>query len=757
MAVATTSLVDRVRASVKAFADPYDRREPAMPPLRELAWADPSRLFPGGYQVPYNPSALVSRKGLRLFDTMMQDDQVKAAMVFKSQAVMASGWELVGPEGEADGEDDERVQFVQWVLDHLDETFEDDLDQILTAQRYGFSVTEKIWAPITRGPWAGKLGLKSLKTRAPYEFEFVCDPFGNLQTIRQDQQGVIRDLPREKFLVYAHRPEFSNYYGTSDLEAAYRPWWAKENAYRWFAMALERYGVPLAMFLADMGGYSPQDIADLKAVAKNFAAGTVGVLPRKGKDGLEIWTYTLPGEAAKTFLDALDRYDRDIARALLMPGLLGYTSDAEEGSFARAKVQFDVFLMGTEATRRTLAKTVIQAQIVEPLIDLNFAGATEYPQFRFVAMDEGVQAEMLDRYVALVNARALTRQGEDETHLRAAMHLPELTKPSVADAPMPEPVVAPPGGPFGREAPNGRPPAREGEAAAQGAVKRMRAESAYERHADFAALATSLDGLEGTAKTRLKAILTKQRDALTTWVDRQRGAVTAAAITRDLRLKYRGETQTVMAEFLRATYDAGARAVRAEVPKRHQANAPTFAPEAALAYLRQKALTLSGVLSDKLLQDAKLILLNALKIGEPTQETIRKLRQAFEPYLGDPAVVRDEALVEGFRLETIVRNAATESFNQGRLVEARQLGSDFVPGMVYSAILDERTTDICRLLDGKVFRLDDEELSRFAPPNHHNCRSLLVPVTLDTPIDAADLVTPTDIGRAKDLAGQGFA
>lgn len=40
-----------------------------------------------------------------------------------------------------------------------------------------------------------------------------------------------------------------------------------------------------------------------------------------------------------------------------------------------------------------------------------------------------------------------------------------------------------------------------------------------------------------------------------------------------------------------------------------------------------------------------------------------------------------------------------------------------------SAIIDDGTTEICRSLDGKVFRKDDADSWRFLPPNHWKCRS----------------------------------
>ena len=47
----------------------------------ETAWADPTRMWRTADNfITYNPSALVTRKGLDIFDKMRQDDQIKAAL-----------------------------------------------------------------------------------------------------------------------------------------------------------------------------------------------------------------------------------------------------------------------------------------------------------------------------------------------------------------------------------------------------------------------------------------------------------------------------------------------------------------------------------------------------------------------------------------------------------------------------------------------------------------------------------------------------
>ena len=49
----------------------------------------------------------------------------------------------------------------------------------------------------------------------------------------------------------------------------------------------------------------------------------------------------------------------------------------------------------------------------------------------------------------------------------------------------------------------------------------------------------------------------------------------------------------------------------------------------------------------------------------------------------------------------------------------------------YSAVLDDRTTAICESLDGAIYADNSEVWTgspRYIPPNHYNCRSLLIPI-----------------------------
>lgn len=213
----------------------------------------------------------------------------------------------------------------------------------------------------------------------------------------------------------------------------------------------------------------------------------------------------------------------------------------------------------------------------------------------------------------------------------------------------------------------------------------------------------------------------------------------------------------------RDSWEAGRAAIRREITGQVDMDAIAFEPpREAFDWLMAKVETVTGVLAEDLESTVRLAILESIKQGDTTQDAILRLREALEPWLGDPTrvdPVRAAELVTPSRLETIVRTNTTEAFNMGRLVELRRPQLDDVIEMVeYSAILDTRTTDICRYLSGRTFMKGDPDLDRLLPPNHHNCRSLLVPVPPSGEDDAREqLIDSEGKGRAFELAGRGFA
>jgi len=133
---------------------------------------------------------------------------------------------------------------------------------------------------------------------------------------------------------------------------------------------------------------------------------------------------------------------------------------------------------------------------------------------------------------------------------------------------------------------------------------------------------------------------------------------------------------------------------------------------------RRRAFTAAGVASLDLLGLLQASLLRALEQGTPFGEWKKEAARIVQGGLSQA------------HLETIFRNNVQAAYSAGRW---DQLQDPAVkrshPYLMYDAVLDDRTTDICRMRDGVVRPADDPWWKGNWPPLHHNCRSGVRPLT----------------------------
>ena len=141
-------------------------------------------------------------------------------------------------------------------------------------------------------------------------------------------------------------------------------------------MHLERFASPTLLAKFAKGATSEDQNAmlrSLEALAKNSAI----VFP----DEFEISPLGDRNNASQGFMDAIDFHNREITRAIVGQTLT--TSEGTRvGSLAMGRVHLQVFLLQLEAIRRDLADTVMNEQVIKPLVALNF-GDVEMPVFEF--------------------------------------------------------------------------------------------------------------------------------------------------------------------------------------------------------------------------------------------------------------------------------------------------------------------------------------------------------------------------------------
>lgn len=133
-------------------------------------------------------------------------------------------------------------------------------------------------------------------------------------------------------------------------------------------------------------------------------------------------------------------------------------------------------------------------------------------------------------------------------------------------------------------------------------------------------------------------------------------------------------------------------------------------PVAALDALSARENMLAHDVEGKLWVDVKKLMLNHLQ-GVSRKETI--------------AALNDLSQVNLRRAELITTTEGTYAYNRGRLAGYHDAAVDYV---MFSAVMDMRTSSQCRSRHGKVMRMDSADLANNVPPLHGRCRSILSPL-----------------------------
>jgi len=327
----------------------------------------------------HNPDTLVEKKGLSIFDTMKQDSTVKATLFVKKFTRLSTQW-FIKPA--SDSQQDVLIaKYYDQQLTQIPGTVIKFLLGMMTCLDYGYSILEENYYPITEGEFAGKIGLASIKSKKPHDFTFNMDKFNNIESLTQKQGGEDVILPVDKFLISSWMPEWENPYGISDLKAAYIPWWQKDVIMRFQAIWLERYPSPFLI-----GTYPAGTDEDTKAklleILEDLQIHTEAIKP----EGVEIDTVTMDRTGSDIYTKAIDKRDTMIARALLVPELLGFTDKGSTGSYALGKKQFDLFI-GILWHLGRMLEEIMHEQLTTPLIRWNFPVNT-FPEFQFYPLTE---------------------------------------------------------------------------------------------------------------------------------------------------------------------------------------------------------------------------------------------------------------------------------------------------------------------------------------------------------------------------------
>jgi hypothetical protein len=264
-------------------------------------------------------------------------------------------------------------------------TLGEHLDEVVSPTlQYGHSVFEQVYRPRALSP-DGRFWIRKLAPRPQWTIaHWHVAKDGGLDSIEQlapASSGRIvyglspAELPINRLVVYTRNKRPGQWWGKSILRSAYKHWLLKDKLLRIEAAVAERNGMGVPVGTASKPD-DQDEVNHMAALARGFRGGmSAGVGLALGQ-ALELLGVqgNLPD-----IRRAIDGHDRAIA----LSGLAHFLNlDGKGGSYALASVLQDPFVQAVQSYATTLVR-IVNAHIIEDLVDINFGIDTNSPRLVF--------------------------------------------------------------------------------------------------------------------------------------------------------------------------------------------------------------------------------------------------------------------------------------------------------------------------------------------------------------------------------------
>jgi SPP1 gp7 family putative phage head morphogenesis protein len=649
---------------------------------------------PDSYENPYPADDIYRSTGdYTIYESMLKDDQIDAAIQLKKDLVLGSGFEVTGSE-----EVDEEIidDVLQALTDDQMIPFEDQLEEILSAYEFGFSLTEKIFGKRDDG----SLTLKKLCTRHPNTWLIYQDSRGYVVDYVQRASHSDVSIKASSLIHYINKNKFQNPFGNSDLISAHTAWRIKIEVMKYYAIFLEKYsgGTALGKYPKAMPKQARSDLFD---ALKRLQQGTAMTLP-EGVE-VEIMEAKSNGEA---FQKALDLFNVFIGRAIMIPDLLGYSgSETKGGSFSLGENQMEVFFKHIRRRRKTLEQ-IINHHIIKPIVVFNHGILEEYPKFTFKPIKDEDTKELARLWIEAVRGKFYEPSDEEINHFREQVNFPRGEVDRVEQQQFPA---------FGKpknEKPKEEAPKEAGdntEGKERDDFTFKQPEKTFGKKVDFSAIKKQLEGGEQLVINESASIVDDILSRLISSINKKK-IVQDKQVDRlkSLKIERKADLRRALEKQFKQVFLNAKQQASNELFKQNFAKLDI--DQDFLDFLEEEIFFYIGDMEEMLLKEIRIEALAAIRDGKP----FSVVEQFVRTELANTARVS---------IERWARTKTTEVFNRGRLEFFNSSG--VIAGYEYSAILDGRTTVICAGLHGKKFRAGTEP----TPPMHWNCRSVLLPIT----------------------------
>jgi hypothetical protein len=426
-----------------------------------------------------NPSTVSVETYKRMLDT---DETLGSGIDFLNLALISRFGEYTHPNPEVQA-------FVRKALNAMEGSWHECLDEMLSAEWAGFSVTEKIWE--YKSDFSGMPAFlpKRLVTYPPLTLVFAVNRHGdllhdgifqyqryhntfshpnvlrgrldNLDGFRPDLYASLGDfpypiriaadlsyltvrIPRHKVihLRSSATGTFRNPYGRSILRRAYKNWVLKDAFLKMWIVAADRKGTPLLVGYAApndtvieqhnselQGGTEQRERADraLASIMRTIHNSSFVVLPGRKGETYEVEAIQSQGDM-NVFKDGITYFNQALMRSLLLPPLVMTAGDGA-GSYSLGQEHHKIFAKIIDGKLKVYKQGILD-QFIKPLIAYNFPRSAwerdGMGEFVLEEYDPEIMEKLGNVFRTLVDTGFLSAsQQTDMDYVRQKMGLPK--------------------------------------------------------------------------------------------------------------------------------------------------------------------------------------------------------------------------------------------------------------------------------------------------------------------------------------------
>ena len=344
-------------------------------------------------------------EAINTYKRMAKDGAIAPALELVEMMIARVPWTVKIPEGYEEQLKD-KANFVRQCIDDMDQDFQSFIKQVVSYNRYGFSVHEKVFRYRLREKGSkyndGLIGIKKLPIRSQDSIERWYwknngrELAGCIQNVMlpgvessngwdfvstSSNQTMEKKIPRKKFLLFRNNPLKDSPCGTSPLNGAWQAWKYKQ-AYQEseaIAVAQDSNGfkvlyIPPEYMTTDASEDKKEAFEEYKKILSNMhqAKQSGVILPlivdQDNNKMFELKFESITGQKSYDTNAIINRYTSEILTALFADFLsLGSNGS---GSFSLAESKISVVEMAIQSKLDEI-KSQLNHDLIKQLFELN--------------------------------------------------------------------------------------------------------------------------------------------------------------------------------------------------------------------------------------------------------------------------------------------------------------------------------------------------------------------------------------------------